>query len=270
MVRAILVDRFEVTRADRRYYLADVDTTGGLKWSVGTDEFRDQTRDRPAAFLTREEAALLGERRGMRLLTAREWIHVAIGKRPDSHPFPWGKAQKSAANTLDFGLGDPTAVGTFENGKSEPFGCYDLHGNVQEWVSDRVACYEDPGHEEVVPVDPREVGCALGGGFNDRGRATFGPDSSDYLAFHGKALDPGHRARDLGVRHAADAREYLWRFASQWGEGESSRARVNAVGRHWAEVSGRDSVLLVLDDLAVRPGAPPSIGWLVDGARRAR
>lgn len=257
---ALLFDQFEATRDDWLWYGRALPDPG--TWSLERAWADDVEGSWPAT-MSQREAQGFAAQRGMRLPRAHEWVHVAIG--PRAHKLPWGPTdQRSTANTLELGLGRPLPVGTFENGRSEPFGCYDLLGNVWEWVSDRVAAYGDPPDDDFTP--PWRVS-AMGGSFLSDKRDTYGPTyfGSPEPVFHAVTLDPDHRAPDLGARCCAEARAYLWQRAPRWGTGEATRARVVAVGERW----GREAVA-VLEELAARPGAPRGLEWLLEGARLER
>ncbi|MEM7308704.1 MAG: SUMF1/EgtB/PvdO family nonheme iron enzyme [Planctomycetota bacterium] len=250
---AILVDLYEVTRGDWLRGEVVLPEEALAAWDEQTDA---QSVEWPATWMTRAEAREFARGRGMRLLTAREWIHVALGRRV--HAFPYGASYQEAwANTLDLGLRRPVPVGTFESGRSRAYGAYDLAGNAAEWVDGWVPGYGD--RDERTPG----TGCALGGSYNDRLRRTYGPS----LAFFSVTLDPEHRAADVGLRCAADAREYLWAMAPRWGSGADAERRVRRVAEDWVRSAGRDAVLAVVRELADRDGAPEEIGWLLDGAR---
>lgn len=84
-----------------------------------------------AVAYTRWLAAATGQ--PWRLPTEAEWEYAARG--PDGHEFPWGDAfLPDHANTVESGLFASTPVGAFVRGAS-PFGCLDMAGNVEEWVS---------------------------------------------------------------------------------------------------------------------------------------
>ncbi len=267
--RPILVDRFEVTRRDwQHYFPGEGDRPYGRDWSPEIAGLEEEQLDWPA-FLSRPQAERLAARRGMRLLTAREWIYVATGRR--SYPFPWGTERRtSVANTADLGLGMPAAVGIFEGGRSQPFGCYDLLGNVWEWVSDRVPGYDDDFPDRTnFEARFRDLGddlaSVLGGGYDSRERPTYG--GAKGLRFHARLLDQDTLSPAIGVRLGADAELYLWDSAPRWAEAPDARARVVAIGRRWAAVSGRELVMPLLENLVGRPGASLGLAWLLEGAR---
>jgi formylglycine-generating enzyme required for sulfatase activity len=255
----VLIDRFEVTRGEWRRFLAEAGagTVAPLlaeraaAWESGTETW-------PASFMTRAEAEAFAAWRGMRLPTAAEWLFAALG--PNRWPFPWGTTfRESVANTLELGLGRPAAVGTFESGRT-PSGCYDLLGNVYEWVQD------------AVPTAGRgsgdQRGSALGGSFRaytgSAGRSIYDESQKGPVPFPlALTLHPASRLDHVGLRCAVAAEEYLWVHASEWGDDPAARSRIAAVGERF----GRQALPL-LAELAARPGAPVGLQLLAEGARR--
>ncbi len=259
--RALLIDRFEVGRDEwRRWYLAQ----SGSKDPLLVEAMRAWTPDSghwPASFMNLDEARRFAASRGMRLLTACEWIRAACG--PRRHPWPWGyNSQSSTANTLDLNLGRPVATGTFEQSKSPQSIC-DLLGNVWEWVDEPIrAVVDGAGTDD----------WAMGGSFLSQPRRSielveeFDPATRRQIqrwAFHQQGLHPATRSSDVGLRCAADGEEYLWRHAESFGKTAGAAQRLGEIGRAW----GRASVPL-LEELAARPSAPRALTWLLDGARQ--
>jgi len=275
--RAILVDRYEVSRADWLFYFPE-DTELGRGAFPGSPlaSLDEGVRQWPA-FLDLDQAEELARRRGMRLLTAREWIHAAIGTTIGGDPqaYPWGYEQTSVANTVELGLGVPTAVGSFENGQS-PFGCYDMLGNVWEWVAEVAPGFGDDWafaikpHDRWIALPGDRITSVLGGSYLTPRVRTYGPrlrSSGPALRFNAKVVGAGLLSPEVGVRMGVDAESYLWQRSREWEDAAGARERLGVVGRRWAELSGRDRVVPVLESLALRPDAPPALGWLLIGAR---
>jgi formylglycine-generating enzyme required for sulfatase activity len=255
--RPLLVDRFEVTRAEWRSPREQADSI-----DPGFAEYQETwtppTADWPASYMTLAEARAFAASRGMRLLTAREWLRIACGTSDRPYVYPWGGGlARSVANTLELGLGNPAPVGTFEQGRT-PLSIYDMAGNVWEWVEDPIAIpREEP--EGGGYLDP-DVAWAMGGSHLSHLRRLY-DDAKGLNYFFEQDLDPRTRARDLGLRCCADAEEYLSSRARRF-RVEGSEARLRAVGAGW----GREAVPL-LEELEKRPDAPAAIGLFLEGAR---
>ena len=91
--------------------------------------------------------------------------------------FPWGDDVNSAEVRANFGL-----IGTAPTGKRamgmSPFGCYDMAGNVREWLRDAV-----PG------TSRRRV---VGGSWQD--------PSYMFEASHAELFDPSFANESIGFR----------------------------------------------------------------------
>ena len=244
----VLVDRFEVTRSQWLEWLASGTAPSNVRAATGAEAWHVDELDRPATFMDLIEARRFAEWRGMRLMTAEEWIVIAIGPATP-YPFPWGHEDRAAlANTLELGLGRSCKVGTFPAGNS-PFGLSDLLGNVWEWTDSLT-----PGAQSDPGVD---FGTVLGGSFLTRKRRMYEGGRLFSATRHA-----GSRASDVGLRCAVAAEDYLWQHADDWLAADDARARLIAVGRRW----GRAAVAC-LEDLIERDGAPEALGLLLEGAR---
>ena len=250
--RPLLVDRFEVTRAEWLDWQAGQAGAIDATLAAHSSEWRPETRARPATWMNLFEARAFAAAQGMRLPTAREWMHIAAGTR--AQHWPWGPtAAQSVANSLDLGLGRAAQVGTFERGRTTR-GIHDLVGNVAEWVEGSLS----PG---VAP----DLTWAAGGSFLTFQRELYRPDTSrpGGFDFNAQLFDPHHRALDIGLRLVADAGRFLSAEARTWGAGARVRERLGAVGRSW----GR-SALPLLEELCAAERAAPNLTALLEGARQ--
>jgi len=248
----LLVDRFEVTRGSWLRWLESGAAPTGVRARTRADTWHPDELDRPATFMDLTEARRFAAWRGMRLLTAEEWIAIAVGPATP-YPFPWGHGDRAAlANTLELGLGRSCKVGTFPAGDS-PFGLSDLLGNVWEWTEGLT-----PGATADAGVD---FGTAMGGSFLTHKRRIYEPGRFLARTRHARS-----RATDLGLRCAVSAEAYLWAHAPEWlsadGSVRAARERLRAIGRRW----GRGAIGC-LEGLARRDGAPSSLRILLEGAR---
>lgn len=275
LAHAIVFDRFELTRADLRHYWPERRSRAEeIQWHTDAALDAPERADWPAA-VDYHEARELATLRGMRLPTATEWLHVAVGRK--EYQKPWGgSGREFFANTLvtqegeDYSLKSPCSVGTFENGKSQPFGCYDLLGNAWEWVEGVVRGYvptSEPGADELDDLGGTMT-CVMGGAYDTSWRPTFELDRSiNRQRFHARREDKRTLGPSFGARMCADAEPYLWAMAARWGSGTEARARVRAVGRRWAKEDARARAELrtLLAELRVRPAAPLALAWLEEG-----
>jgi len=253
----LLVDRFETTRGEWREWSARRIAPRDPTFDDVFDGWKPETMSWPASFMTLDEARAFAAARGMRLLTAREWIRIACGT--PALPYPWGGTEASSvANTLNLGVGHPLPVGTFEQGRT-PLSTYDMAGNVWEWVEDPIAVpLTAETLESVVP----SAAWAMGGSFLARQRRLHDLDAQGNLVFHRQEREAGSSSIDLGLRCACDAAEYLAARASAL-EVARDRERLLAVGASWGRVAAP-----LLEDLAATPGAAPALAILLEGARR--
>ncbi len=244
----LLVNQFETTRGEWRKFLEGAKLAQNDDWSSKLAGWPSDADNWPASWMTRDEARAFAAQRDMRLPTVVEWLLIAAG--PQGRLFPWGDTRfDSVADTLDFGLMRPVAVGTFESGRT-PEGAYDVLGNVWEWCSD------------VSPKVAIERGdaCAFGGSYLSFARPIYNPADGKFFVL---ALDSASRSDDVGVRLVANARDYLASHAPRWTVTPRNRERLLRVGRRFGVAA-----IPLLDELARRDGAPSALAVLLEGARR--
>jgi len=171
---AFRIDTYEVT--NRRY--ADcvnagtcqppTDTSSATRSSYfGNSAFDDY----PVIFIEWDMAKTYCEWRGARLPTEAEWEKAARGT--DERTYPWGAEVNDTYANYNDNLGDTSAVGSYESGKSI-YGLYDMAGNVWEWVADY---YLDNYYANSPSSNP------------------FGPDSGTHLLRGGSWYDPAYLIR---------------------------------------------------------------------------
>ena len=122
---AFWIDEVPVTKVDYRRY------TKGLKLQLPSDE---KYSYHPATSVTWTEANGFANSYGKQLPTRVQWEKAARGET--TRTWPWGNTwDVTKCNCRASKIGCTTPVGKYKNGRS-PYGCYDMAGNVFEWLRD--------------------------------------------------------------------------------------------------------------------------------------
>ncbi len=136
--------KYLVTNMEYKVFLEDTQYSGlPTSWEFGIYPF--SRANQPVYTLLPEDAEAYihwlsyKTGRSFRLPTEYEWEYAASGN--EHYEFPWGnKYQQDCANTLESKIWQSTPVGIFPKGFS-PFGCADMAGNVEEYVSNNYFVY---------------------------------------------------------------------------------------------------------------------------------
>ena len=149
----------------------------------------------PVVNVTWDEAANVCGWMDGRLPTEAEWERAARGGR-DGGQFPWGDARPTSApgavNGARFSSSSTAPVARFA---ANPYGLFDMAGNVWEWVADRYGPYS------AAVTDPR--GPVKGESRVVRGGSWY-VDPSFLRVSYRSVLAPGVRSGDFGFRCARD------------------------------------------------------------------
>jgi tRNA A-37 threonylcarbamoyl transferase component Bud32 len=203
-IPAFLMDRHEVTNGAffdfvsaggyrEKKYWADSMTISGLavSWEQAMKTFVDKTgipgprlwaggrypdekKDHPVVGISWYEAAAYARWAGKNLLSWDEWWLAALGGT--ASVFPWGNDVQSSFRRANFDLKGTQPVESFPLGIS-PFGCYDMAGNVREWLLDSKS---DTGLRTVVGGSWADTSYM----FEASHAEFFKPDfASDYIGF---------------------------------------------------------------------------------------
>jgi hypothetical protein len=146
---------------------------GPRSWSGGN--FPEGKGDHPVVGVSWYEATAYGRWLGKELPTLEQWWRAALGDTRGA--FPWGNDVKTAEIRANFGLVGTRPVGSYPLGVS-PFGCFDMAGNVREWLREPAS---DAGLRSVV-----------GGSWED--------PAYMFELSHTEAFDPAFANQAIGFR----------------------------------------------------------------------
>jgi formylglycine-generating enzyme required for sulfatase activity len=128
----MILDGRSLERSDAIERLVDRTSLPGPRfWSGGT--FPPGMDSHPVVGVTWYEAAAYALWAGKVLPSWDQFWRAAIGE--GGRIYPWGDDVGSIDARANFGLSGTRAVASFTLGIS-PFGCYDMAGNVREWLGD--------------------------------------------------------------------------------------------------------------------------------------
>jgi formylglycine-generating enzyme required for sulfatase activity/predicted Ser/Thr protein kinase len=204
-IPAFLIGEYEVSNVqfqkfvaaggyrDQTFWPQTLTVSGGsVPWADAVQAFVDRTGlpgprfwregkypegkgDHPVAGVSWYEATAYARWAGKDLPDWSQWWRAALG---DSRGvFPWGNDVKTIELRANFGLAGTRPIGSYPLGVS-PFGCYDMAGNVREWLRDPV------------PGTPNRA--VVGGSWQD--------PSYMFEPTHAERFDPGFANEAIGFR----------------------------------------------------------------------
>ena len=128
----MVVEGRSVPRLDALRKLVDrTNLPGPRGWSGGA--FPEAKARHPVSGVSWYEASAYARWVGKELPAHAQWWRAAMDAHGEG--FPWGTDAKTAESRANFGQVGTREVGAFPSGVS-PFGCYDMAGNVREWLRD--------------------------------------------------------------------------------------------------------------------------------------
>lgn len=124
--------------------LYESDDTNNKCWvtySGGTFSVASGKENWPVVYVTWYGAKAYALYYGLDLPTEAEWEYACRGGRQYKYGTDDGTLNTSKANYWDTGIGHPVEVGSYPNYPKNPFGLYDMTGNVWEWCHDWLGTY---------------------------------------------------------------------------------------------------------------------------------
>ena len=146
---------------------------GPRSWSGGS--YPEGKGDHPVVGVSWYEATAYARWLGKELPTREQWWRAALDDTRGA--YPWGNDVKTAELRANFGLVGTRPVGSYPLGVS-PFGCFDMAGNVREWLREPAS---DPARRAVV-----------GGSWED--------PAYMFEISHTEAFDPAFANQAVGLR----------------------------------------------------------------------
>ncbi|MFC1569376.1 SUMF1/EgtB/PvdO family nonheme iron enzyme [bacterium] len=136
MLEAYDMDLFSVTNIQYFNFIKDTEYPNTpIHWKrFGDPPFDEEIVNHPVVNVSFEDALAYCKWLGYRLPTGLEWERAARGDQ--GNLYPWGDNYSSnKCNSAESGNQNVVAVDSYPEGRS-PFGCYNMMGNVYEWVDE--------------------------------------------------------------------------------------------------------------------------------------
>ena len=187
---AYFIDKFEVTNAEYMAFVKATDRKSPSYWNSNGGRIPQGRENHPVCSVSWDDAHAYARWCGKRLPTEAEWENAAswdpVKKRPRT--YPWGEAYDHSRSNHCHRIGCTCEAGNYPAheawlkkwqatpegkeacegggmtlpigalaGDVSPFGCFDMAGNVQEWVAD---WYQEDYYKVGPSRNPRGPGAA--------------------------------------------------------------------------------------------------------------
>ncbi|MCP4658908.1 MAG: formylglycine-generating enzyme family protein, partial [bacterium] len=156
---------------------------------VRPEHAKGEAGELPVTHVSWNDARAFCEQLGYRLPTEAEWEYAArAGTRT---PWSFGDDESEIGRFAWFRGNSENRVHPVGTREPNPWGLYDMHGNVWEWVDDEYGSYSpEPQTDPATPSASRSLSVGRGGSFRDASRVL----RSAFLCW----VAPGFRFRFLG------------------------------------------------------------------------
>ncbi len=196
-IDAFYIDKHEVPNADYKEFVQATGHPQPNDWESGT--YPKNKGDNPVIYVDwYDSVAFCKWRHGARLPREREWEKAA--RTEDGRIYPWGdRWDLTKSNNPLRGHEGTMPIGSFEQGKN-PYGLYDMSGNVWEWVDDDYLPH--PGSDYVNPEFEETYKMLKGGSWWD---CMFYGCGISAPTYNRSLFLPETKNDSYGFRCAADA-----------------------------------------------------------------
>ncbi|MCK5579524.1 MAG: formylglycine-generating enzyme family protein [Planctomycetes bacterium] len=127
------IDKYEVSNAMYAKFIKETKHEVPPHWSDGKIPFGQENH--PIVNVSWTDAVAYAEWAGKRLPTEAEWEKAARGD--DAHVYPWGNEwDKLKCRNKFSNIRNTSEINEYEDGQTQT-GCFQMAGNVAEWVNDR-------------------------------------------------------------------------------------------------------------------------------------
>jgi formylglycine-generating enzyme required for sulfatase activity len=165
-LNAFYFDIYEVTNEEYAIFIKSTGYSSPKRWRG--EKYTGKGND-PVTGVSWNDARAYAEWAGKRLPTEEEWEAAASGA--DHLQYPWGNQwEENRCNTAESGTNSVMQAGKLSECKN-PFGIFDISGNVWEWTSSAAVPYTGSTETLVDPSEqPDQYRIIRGGSFKEKSK----------------------------------------------------------------------------------------------------